>query len=58
MPETDPRRLRLAELRERLADLSRQGEAAPVGSPERDALAVRYGEVLVKVLALAEELEN
>ncbi len=58
MPEPDPRFARLAELRQRLAELSRLGKAAPVGSPQRDALAEQYGEVLASVLALAEELED
>jgi hypothetical protein len=57
MPEPDPRRARLAELRQQLAELARRGNAASIGSPEHDALAERYGEVLAGVLALAEELE-
>mgnify|MGYP001810148870 FL=1 len=58
MPEPDPRRIRLAELRQELAELARRGKAAPVGSQERDSLAKQYGEVLAGVLALAEELEG
>lgn len=58
MPEPDPRRIRLAELRRQLVELARRGKAAPVGSHERDSLAEQYGEVLAGVLALAEELEG
>ena len=58
MPEPDPRRGRLAELRQQLAELARRGKAAPVGSQERDSLAKQYGNVLAGVLALAEELEG
>ena len=58
MPEPDPRRIRLAELRQQLAELARRGKTAPVGSQERDSLAEQYGEVLAGVLALAEELEG
>ena len=58
MPEPDPRRIRLAELRQQLAELARRGKAAPVGSQERDSLAKQYGNVLAGVLALAEELEG
>ncbi|MCP9838364.1 hypothetical protein KBY84_12755 [Cyanobium sp. N.Huapi 1H5] len=58
MPEPDPRHARLAELRQRLEALGIEVSSHPVGSPVRDALAVRYGEELGKVLALAEELET
>ena len=57
MPEPDPRHARLAELRQRLEALGIQVSSHPVGSPERDALAERYGKELGKVLALAEELD-
>ncbi|MCP9798909.1 hypothetical protein [Cyanobium sp. Lug-B] len=58
MPEQDPRHHRLAVLRQRLEALGIEVSSHPVGSSERDALAVRYGELLGKVLALAEELET
>jgi hypothetical protein len=58
MPEPDPRHQRLAELRQQLDALGIEGSSHPVGSPERDAMAVHYGELLGKVLALAEELES
>lgn len=58
MPEPDPRRARLAELRQRLEALGLKVNAAPVGSPERNRLAEQFGEVLAGVLALAEELEH
>jgi|APFre7841882724_1041349.scaffolds.fasta_scaffold611676_1 hypothetical protein len=58
MPEPDPRRARLAELRQRLEELGRMVSAAPVGSPDRDALSEQFGQVLAGVLALAEELEG
>ncbi|KAF0652394.1 hypothetical protein L107_13835 [Cyanobium sp. Copco_Reservoir_LC18] len=58
MPEPDPRRARLAELRQQLEALGLQVNAAPVGSPERDRLAEKFGNVLAGVLALAEELEG
>jgi hypothetical protein len=58
MPEPDPRRIRLARLRQQLAELARRGKAAAVGSRERDSLAEQYGDVLAGVLALAEELEG
>ena len=57
MPEPDPRRARLAEMRQRLEALGLRINAAPVGSPERDSLAEQFGQVLASVLALAEELE-
>ena len=46
MPEPDPRRVRLDELRQQLAELAQRGKAAPVGSQERDSLTEQYGEVL------------
>jgi hypothetical protein len=58
MPEPDPRHARLAELRQQLEALGLQVSAAPVGSLERDRLAVQFGDVLAGVLALAEELEG
>ncbi|WP_216918803.1 hypothetical protein [Synechococcus sp. CCAP 1479/9] len=58
MPESDPRRTRLVELRKQLVQLGEKGRAAPIGSPDRDRLIDRYGEVLAVVLALAEELEG
>ena len=57
MPEPDPRQARLAELRQQLEVLGLMVNAAPVGSPERDRLAEEFGEVLGRVLALAEELQ-
>jgi len=57
MPEPDPRHARLAELRQQLEALGLKVNAAPVGSPERDRLAEEFGQVLGKVLALAEELQ-
>ncbi len=57
MAEPDPRRIRLAELRQRLEALGLQVNATPVGSDERNRLAEQFGEVLGSVLALAEELE-
>jgi hypothetical protein len=59
MPEPDTRRVRLAELRQRLEALGLRVNAAPVRSPERDRLAEQFEEVLGGVLALvAEELEG
>ena len=52
-----PRHARLAELRQQLEALGLKVNAAPVGSPERDRLAERFGEALAGVLALAEELQ-
>lgn len=57
MPELDPRRTRLTELRERLAELGRRSKAMPLGSADHDALAEQYGALLGMVLGLAEELE-
>jgi len=58
MPEPDPRRARLAELRQRLEALDLQVKAAPVGSSVRDRIAEQFGEVLAGVLSLAKELEH
>ncbi|WP_216906818.1 hypothetical protein [Synechococcus sp. CCY 0621] len=58
MPEPDPRRVRLAALREQLEALVQQINAAPMGSPQRDELADRYGLLLASVVTLREELEG
>jgi hypothetical protein len=53
-----PEPLVLAELRQELAALHAQIRGLPVGSPERDALADRIGEVAGQAIALTEELEG
>lgn len=58
MPEPDPRRVRLAALREQLEALGQQINAAPMGCPQRDELADRHGLVLASLMALREELEG
>jgi len=54
--EPDPRRERLAELRRQIEEVRRQIRPFPVGSPERNALADRHGELVGAAIALAEEL--
>lgn len=58
MQQPDPRHQRLAELRQRLEALGIEVSRHPVGSVERNTMAEQYGELLGKVLALAEELET
>jgi hypothetical protein len=58
MAEPDPRQTRLTELRHQLEALGRQISAAPVGSPERDALLPQYARIHGAVLALADELAD
>ena len=57
MPEPDPRRVRMVELRHQLHTLAQQMLSAPVDSPERDALDDRLMETPWTVAALREELE-
>ena len=57
MPESDPRRVRLAEMRERLMAIGREIGLEPFGSAAREALVDRFAELLVTFLELREELE-
>lgn len=57
MPEPDPRRVRLAEMRERLLAIGKEIELEPFGSAERDALVDRFAGLLALMLELREELE-
>jgi hypothetical protein len=58
MPEPDPRRTRLAELRRQLEELARQVLATPIDSPERAAMDRQFRAVLNAVLGLRSELEG
>jgi len=58
MPEPDPRRVRLVELRRQLKALARQVLVTPLDSPERNALDERFHERLEQVMALRGELEG
>jgi hypothetical protein len=58
MPEPDPRRVRLVELRRQLEDLARQVVATPIDSRERAALDDLIMERLKQVLDLRLELED
>jgi hypothetical protein len=58
MPEPDPRRTRLAELRRQLEGLALQVLATPIDSPERAAMDVKFRAVLNAVLGLRSELEG
>ena len=58
MPEPDPRRVRLVELRQQLETLAQQLLATPLDSPERDVLDELIRERLEQVLALRLELEG
>lgn len=58
MPEPDPRRVRLVELRQQLETLAGQLLATPLDSPERNALDEEFDERLEQVLALRGDLEG
>ncbi len=58
MPEPDPRRARLAEMRDRLALLGQEITETPPGSPERAELSDRFGLLLATALVLRKELEG
>jgi Fe-S-cluster formation regulator IscX/YfhJ len=57
MPEPDPRRIRLAEMRERLLALGKEIELEPFGSATRDPLVNRFADLLALMLELRQELE-
>jgi hypothetical protein len=54
----DLRQARLAVVKGELRRLNQSIRGMPVGSPERDALADRIGEMAGQAIALAEELEG
>jgi hypothetical protein len=56
--EPDPRQTRLAELKRQLFDLTERIRPYPVGSPDRDALADRLGELAGAAISLSEELHG
>ncbi|MCP9930596.1 hypothetical protein KBY82_07360 [Cyanobium sp. AMD-g] len=58
MPEPDPRRVRMVELRRQLEVLAVQVLATPIDSLERAALDELFVERLKQVLDLRLELEN
>lgn len=58
MPEPDPRRMRMVELRHQLHTLAQQMLSTPVDSPERPALDELFQERLLQMLALRAELEG
>ena len=57
MPEPDPRRIRLAEMRERLLVIGKEIDLEEYGSAEREALVDRFGDLLALMLELCKELE-
>ncbi|MCP9930593.1 hypothetical protein KBY82_07345 [Cyanobium sp. AMD-g] len=57
MPEPDPRRIRLEELRHQLETLARQVLTSPVDSLERGTLSEQFRELMDHVLVLRRELE-
>lgn len=58
MPEPDPRRIRLAVLRERLVAIGKEIELEPFGSAAREVLVDRFDELTMVVLELREVLET
>jgi hypothetical protein len=58
MPEPDPRRVRLVELRRQLETLARQVLATAGDSPEWDALDKQFRERMEQVLVLRGEVEG
>jgi hypothetical protein len=58
MPEPDPRRIRLAVMRERLLAIGKEIELEPFGSVAREALVDQFAEMLMRVLELRAELET
>lgn len=55
---SDLRETRLEILKAKLRGLLRLAGNLPVGTPERDVLADRIGEVVGQAVCLAEELED
>lgn len=58
MPEPDPRRIRLAEMRERLLVIGKEVDLEEYGSAEHDVLVDRFAGLLALMLELREELER
>ena len=58
MPALEPRRTRLAELREHLTALRAEMRTFERGTPEHEAVLMRWEPVLAAVTALSEELEE
>jgi hypothetical protein len=56
--DLDPRHARLAELKRQIEELTERIRPYPVGSPERDALADRLGELAGAAISLSEELHG
>jgi len=58
MPDPDPLQARREALLREIEVLRREIRTMPVGSPERDSLAVRIGELAGAAIALGEELHE
>ena len=55
---TDPRHARLAKLKRQIEEVREQIRGLPIGSPERNALADRHGELAGAAISLSEELAD